>query len=225
MLLEVSEKGVRRIVVPEKATLMGMIASDGSNVLYRKERSKGRYCTEYTTRFYSKDKELIEMFDRLSEEIYDITPHHYTRKRNSLITAQIYSKGIFYDLDDLDLKPRPYEFHVPREHLDSEGKKAFLKGFFSGDGSISLSKGRITVMGIYSKYKEGLEELCQILTDVGFHPYEILEYQKPGEETCYYFLIPAKEYVKFMEEIGSYRPRHVLIFEEFKKKLEEREEK
>lgn len=59
------------------------------------------------------------------KKIYDTASHHYIRKRNGLITATIYSKGIFYDLGDLGLKPAPYEFHVPIEHLDNEGKKAF----------------------------------------------------------------------------------------------------
>ncbi|MEM2100630.1 MAG: LAGLIDADG family homing endonuclease [Thermoproteota archaeon] len=178
MLLEASEVGIREIAIPEKAILMGMIASDGSNTFRREPRSEGRYRTEYSSKFYSEDRELIKVFDEISEEIYSLTPHHYTRERNGLIAATIYNKGVFYDLNDLGLKPAPYEFHVPREHLDNEGKKAFLKGFFSGDGNVSVSRGNITIR-IYSKCKEGLEELHQTLIDLGFHPHEILECKRP----------------------------------------------
>ncbi|MEM3466566.1 MAG: LAGLIDADG family homing endonuclease [Candidatus Jordarchaeales archaeon] len=222
MLLEVSEGGIREIATSEKAAFMGMIASDGGNALYRKERPSGGYRTEYLTRFHSEDKELIEVFDRLCVKTYNVTPHHYTQKGSSIITAKIFSKGIFYDLDSIGLKPGPYEIHVPRERLDGEGKRAFLKGFFSGDGNISLSKGRIKAIRTYSKHEKGLEELHETFTDLGFHPSDILEYRKDGN-VYYCFLIPAGEYAKFIDEIGSYKPKHLLIFEEFKKKKEEKE--
>ncbi len=219
MLLEVSEKGVREISTPEKAIFMGMIASDGSVTFRREPRLKGGYRTEYSSKFYSEYEELIRIFDKLSNETYGMTSHHYTRKRNGLITATIYSKGIYYDLSDLNLKPGPYEFHVPREHLDDEGKRAFLKGFFTGDGNVSVSGGDITIR-IYSRCKEGLEELRQTLMDLGFHPHEILEYKRPSKETYYCFSIPTGEHIRFIDEIGSYKPRHIAIFEEIKRKRE-----
>lgn len=220
MLLEVSEGRVREIATPEKAILIGMIASDGSNTFRREQRSEGRYRTEYSSKFYSEDRELIQIFDELSEKIYSLTPHHYARERNGLITATIYSKGVFYDLLDMSLKLGPYEFHVPAEHLDDEGKRGFIRGFFSGDGNVSVSGGKIAIR-IYSKCKEGLEELHQTLEDLGFHPHEILEYKRPDEETSHCFSIPTREHIKFIDEIGSYKPRHVLIFEEVKRRREE----
>lgn len=184
----------------------------------REKRLMGGYRTEYSTRFYSNDKELVDLFNKLSEKIYGITPHHYVRKKNGLITSTIYNKNTFYDLIDLEIKKGPYEFHVPREHLDDDGKRAFVKGFFSGDGNVSVSKGKITIR-FYSSFKEGLEELRQTLIDLGFHPHEILEYVGPTG-ILYCFSIPRDEHVKFINEIGSYKPRHVRIFEEYLKKRE-----
>ncbi|MGB9717590.1 MAG: LAGLIDADG family homing endonuclease [Thermoproteota archaeon] len=222
MLLEVSEGGIREIATPDKAILMGMIASDGSNTFRREQRSEGGYRTEYSIRFYSEDKELVRTFDEVSEKTYDTASHHYVRKRNGLITATIYNKGVFYDLNDLGLKPAPYEFHVPIEHLDNEGKKAFLKGFFSGDGNVSVSEGRIMIR-FYSTCRSGIEELHQIFKDLGFHPNEIKKEEESRGRITYNFTIPAEEHVKFIDEIGSYKPKHILIFKEYKRRLEDRE--
>jgi intein/homing endonuclease len=107
---------------------------------------------------------------------------------------------------------------VPRGHLDDEGKRAFLRGFFSGDGCVSEpEKGGVKIW-FYSKSKSGLEELHQTLKDLGFHPLEIIERKKRKGEVIYGFMISAKEHIKFIEEIGSYKPRHMQIFEKMKRK-------
>lgn len=217
MLLEVSSEGVREIATPEKVILFGLISSDGSNAYYWRIDSKGRYHSEYTTRFYSEHKELIGLFDELFEETYGLTPHHYVRERNGLITAAIYSKGVYYDLSDYDVKTGAYEFRVPREHLDYEGEKAYLKGFFSGDGKASLTReGRLTIR-FYSKCREGLEGLRQLLIDLDFYPYEIREEKEEPEGVVYWFSIPSREHEKFIEEIGSFKPRHREVFEEYRR--------
>lgn len=217
MLLEVSGEGAREIAIPEKAILLGLISSDGSNAHYWRIDSKGRYHSEYSTRFYSENEVLIGLFDELFEKIYGLTPHHYVRKRNGLITAAICSKEIYYDLSNYDVKIRAYEFRVPREHLDYEGKKAYLKGFFSGDGKASLTReGRLTIR-FYSKCKEGLEGLRQLLVDLDFHPHEIREEKEEPEGVTYWFSIPSKEHKRFIEEIGSFKPRHKEVFEEYRR--------
>jgi hypothetical protein len=224
MLLEVSEEGVREIPTPEKAVFFGMIASDGSNAFYRHRTHEGGYRSDYSTRFFSENVELIDLFDELSEKIYGLTPHQYVRERNGLITAAIYSKGVFYDLSDFDIKTGAYEFSVPREHLDEEGKRAFLKGFFSGDGSASMTyKGELLIR-FYSKCREGLEELRQILMDLDFHPYEIGEDRKL-EGVVYRFSIPSREYERFIDEIGSFKPEHISVFEEYRRLRSEKRER
>jgi len=222
-LLEVSEKGVREIATPEKAALFGLISSDGSNAYYRKINSEGRHHTDYSTRFYSGDRELVELFDKVSEEVYDITPQHYERK-DGLITAAIYSKGVFYDLSDYGVKIGAYEFRVPREHLDDEGKRAYLKGFFSGDGSACMIHGKRLQIRFYSKCEEGLEDLRRTLMDLGFHPREVEKDERTGN-VRYYFSIPAKEYEKFIDEIGSFKPRHIEAFREYRRLREEKNER
>lgn len=218
MLLEVSEKGIREIATPEKATFLGFISSDGSNAYYRKIDSKGRHHTSYSTRFFSEDEELIEKFEELSKEIYGLTPHRYVRGRNGLISAEVYSKGVFYDLSDFDVKTGAYKFRIPREHLDDEGKKAYLKGFFSGDGTAHIVYTGDLRIRFSSKCKEGLEGLRQILMDLNFHPNEIYEEKEETGSVIYYFSIPSKEHEKFIEEIGSFKPKHIGVFEEYRSK-------
>ena len=221
MLLEVSENGVRDIIAPEKAMLMGLIASDGSYGFRRTVHSRGKgYRTDYRTEFWSEDKELIDVFNNLVERTYAKIPHHYVDKRDNTISSRVYSKEVFYDLNGFELKPEPYEFNVPRGHLDEEGKRAFLKGFFSGDGCVCKSKKKKDDVKVwfYSKSKRGTEELHQTLKDLGFHPFEIKRRKTPEGRMFYGFMISAKEHIKFIEEIGSYKPRHMQIFEKMRRK-------
>ena len=212
MLFEVSEKGVREIAIPEKAALFGLIASDGSNSLRRRMHPRPHY--DYSTSFYSEGKELTEKFDELSEKTYGLTPHHYVRERNGLITAVIYSKGVYYDLSDFDVKTGAYEFKVPREHLDANGKRAYVKGFFSGDGSAYLIHGERLFIRFRSKCEEGLEGLRQILMDLGFHPGKIGK-DVESDTITYRFTIPSREHERFIDEIGSFKPEHIRVFEEY----------
>jgi len=222
--LEVSEKEVREILAPEKAELCGLIAADG----YISKRGKGIYEVSLSTI----DKEMVEVFKRLSEEIYGITPHCYLKhheiegERRENYEVGIFSKKIFYDLQDLGIKgPRHYEFHPPIKHLDDKGKKAYLRGFFSGDGTVSV-RGDRCLIRIDSTCKEGLEELREMLISIGFHPREIHK-EEPGEprRTKYSFCISKEEHLKFIEEIGSEREEHKDKFELIRQIHEERRRK
>ncbi|MBO3832277.1 MAG: LAGLIDADG family homing endonuclease [Candidatus Brockarchaeota archaeon] len=152
-----------------------------------------------------------------------MAPYHYERK-DGLITAAIYSKGVFYDLSDYDVKIGAYEFKVPQEHLDHEGKRAYLKGFFSGDGSACIVRGKRFQVRFYSRCKEGLNGLRQILMDLGFHPCEIEKDERSGY-IRYYFSIPARECEKFMDEIGSFKPGHIEAFREYRRLKGEKDER
>jgi len=215
MLLEVSEEGVRGVAVPEKAILFGFISSDGSCAYHRKVDLKGRCHTSYSAKFFSEDEELIEKFEELFKEVYGLTPHRYERE-DGLISAEVYSKGAYYDLSDYYVKTGAYEFRVPRWCLDEDGKRAYLKGFFSGDGTAHMTYRGDLRIRFSSKCKEGLEGLRQILMDLDFHPNETYEEEEETGSVIYYFSIPAREHEKFIKEIGSFKPRHIEVFEEYR---------
>ncbi len=226
MLLEVSERGRREILSPAKALLCGLIASDGGNHFYWYfDQSRGRYYGQYKTYLNSKDKEPIGLFDSLSKEVYNKTSHHYF-EADGMIRAMINDKGIFYDLNDIGIKTGPYRFHVPIEHLDEDGLRAYLKGFFSGDGNVSKT-GETYMIRVYSKYRDCLEELRQAFMDLGFHPHEIQEKERQRVRrgriekwTDRWFTLPEEDHLKFIEEIGTVRLEHLTIFEAIKKKKE-----
>ncbi|MEM3659876.1 MAG: LAGLIDADG family homing endonuclease [Thermoproteota archaeon] len=211
MSLEILERKVREILAPEKAELCGLIGSDGGIYI---NSDKG----VYEVYFDSEDRELAELFINLIGEVYHETARDYIRfeetgeGEKAYHKPRIYSKKIAYDLADLGIKgPEDFEFHPPVDHLDEEGKRAYLRGFFSGDGNISMTEGgRAHSIRIYSTYKEGLEEVRQMFIDLGFHPHEIrTDHRKPGWRDLHSFTIPAEDHLKFIEEIGSRKPEHV----------------
>lgn len=117
-------------------------------------------------------------------------------------------REVFYDLWDLGIKgPGHYEFHPPLKHLDEEGKRAYVRGFFSGDGTLSVY-GKKSVIRMSSTCKDGLVELREMLISLGFHPHDIHEDRHECERPRYIFNIPAEEHVKFIEEIGSEKEEH-----------------
>ncbi|MEM2089053.1 MAG: LAGLIDADG family homing endonuclease [Thermoproteota archaeon] len=225
MNLEVSEKGIRELLTPEKAELCGLIASDGYIRRYREVKGKGAI---YEVSLTTVDKELVDVFVKLSQEIYNITPHCYLKYHGTKegkkehYEVAIFSKKVVNDLWNLGIKgPRRYEFHPPLKHLDEEGMKAFLRGFFSGDGSVSVTeKGRY--IRISSSCEECLREVREIFISLGFHPYEIYE----DRENRHVFAIPKEEHLRFIEEIGSEKQKHISRFELIKQMEEKsREEK
>lgn len=60
--------------------------------------------------------------------------------------------------------------------------------------------------------------------DLGFHPYEIGEDRKP-EGVVYRFSIPSGEYERFIDEIGSFKPEHISVFEEYRRLSGEEDER
>jgi len=218
MNLVVSEKGIREILTAEKAELCGLISSDGTICKYR---SGG-----YEVSLRNVDHAPIGVFKELSEDTYGMTPHehikwHKTKEgKKQHYHIAIFDRRVAYDLWSLNIKgPEPYEFHPPTKYLDDEGKRAYLRGFFSGDGNVSMTRRGGHHIRIYSSYKEGLEELRKMFEDLGFHPSEIHEKREkpvPGrhrKEYNYYFSIPEEDHLKFIEEIGSEKSEHKRRFE------------
>ncbi len=114
---------------------------------------------------------------------------------------------------------------MQKEHLDLKGARAYLRGFFTGDDGVAMEYDRTqNRIRFDSKYKEGLEEIRNLLEDLGFHPLEIHEYHK-DDRTYYYFRIPEEEHLRFLEEIGSEKPSHQEKFELMKQIYEEKRKK
>ncbi|MEM2088230.1 MAG: LAGLIDADG family homing endonuclease [Thermoproteota archaeon] len=230
MNLEASEKGVREIFSPERAELCGLIAADGTICKHREKEGKS---IAYDVSLKTVDHRLAGVFDRLVEETYGITPHHYIGyhkacgEKRQHYEEVVYSKKVAYDLWGFDIKgPEHYEFHPPTKYLDEGGKRAYLRGFFSGDGSVTLTPSKHDIC-IHSSCREGLEELREMLIDLGFHPGEIGVYDEetsPGRHSrpSFRFYIHEEDHLRFIEEIGSEGEEHINKFEQIKLIDEER---
>ncbi len=221
MNLELSEKGIRETLALEKAKLCGLMGSDGCVCKHKGKEGSG---VGYEVSLTTIDHELVGVFKELSENIYSMTSHEHIKYHKTKqgekehYYVAIYSKRVAYDLWDLGIKgPGPYEFHPPTRYLDDEGKRAYLRGFFSGDGNVSMwEKGHH--IRIYSKCKEGLEELKRMLIDLDFHPSEIHTRDRgmiPGKFSGpeHHFSIPEEDHLKFIEEIGSEKEEHKRRFQ------------
>lgn len=107
MNLEVSEKGVRGILNPEKAELCGQMAADGYIRKLRWVKGEG---VAYEASLTTIDEKLAEAFEKISEKVYGITPHcnveyHRTKEGEAKhYEVTIYSKKVVYDLLDLGIK-------------------------------------------------------------------------------------------------------------------------
>ncbi|MEM2287191.1 MAG: LAGLIDADG family homing endonuclease, partial [Thermoproteota archaeon] len=228
--LEVTEKGIREIFSPERAELCGLIAADGSISKYQEKKGKS---TMYKICLKTNDQELAEVFSRLFKETYGVTSHRYIGhhtaegKERQHYEEVVYSKKVAYDLWNFNIKgPGRYEFHPPTKYLDEEGKKAYIRGFFSGDGSVTLTPKEHHI-SIHSSCRECLEELRKMLIDLGFHPGEIGIYDKEPSpkrhsHPSFRFYIPEEDHLKFIEEIGSEREMHINKFKQIKLIDEER---
>lgn len=220
ILLEVSEEGRKEIATPKKAEICGLIASDGG--LY-----STREHSDHEVHFTSKNRELIERYNDLFKEVYGIEPHVYhKRKRDGreYFESRTYDRGVYFDLLDLGIKPKAFEFHVPFKHLDKDGLRAYLRGFFSGDGNISKSEEGFSIK-ISSTCEEGIKELRKAFELLGFHPNPIhVSKREPPLHDYYVFSIPEDEYVRFAEEIGTYHPGRAKRLESIRLKYKSEEE-
>jgi hypothetical protein len=231
--LEASEKGVREMFSPERAELCGLIASDGTVCKHQEKEGKS---IAYDVSLKTVDHRLAEVFDRLFEETYGINPHHYIGyhkahgEKRQHYEEVVYSKKVAYDLWGFDIKgPEHYEFHPPTKYLDEEGMKAYLKGFFSGDGEVTFTEEGHHI-SISSSCRECLEELRGMFIKLGFHPGEIYTYDKEKvperhSHPSHRFYLPEEDHLRFIEEIGSEREEHISKFRLIKQLDKSREKR
>lgn len=212
-LLEISEGGIREILSPEKTLLLSFIASDG-NIRYTQERP----C--YQLRFGSKSDELRGLFRESMETAYDLTPGEYRHKDKEHFFEMITSsKEAAADAMKHINKHGSDYWEVPSRYMDKEAARAWLKGFMSGDGSIGYypNFGGLSVR-FCSKYREGLEEIAQLLD--GYFGIESRIYPREKEldpkRGKYELCINKNEHqIRFVAEIGSYKRSHQEAIDRF----------
>ena len=141
------------IDTPEKAYLLGYLASDGSIVkvgnLYR-----------ITFCCLSKDDELLDYCQEILQSNY---PVYYAQGNQSQIT--INSRELGEILISLGIKPQK-DFKCSVPHLKDLQLFHFVRGFFDGDGHIGQFKKYSTTVNIASNF-ENLSKFQELFSKYG----------------------------------------------------------
>jgi len=204
MLLEVTPTGTREIFTDEKARVHGIIASDGS--LYHNLEQR-----IYEIKVACKSGELVDMFREDFKKVYD-RELHFSIERGKYPKARISYKDAFNDLVAYGARKGEGMWRVPREHLDREGAREWLKMFMAGDGSIGCRRGKARVR-FFSKNQEGLEQI-RMLLDEEFGIASKLKMRdrtdKMNHSSLEYIVEVSsdEDKVRYITEIGSYKQSH-----------------
>jgi len=216
MLLEVSPKGIRKVLSPIKAGILGFINSDGSL----------KYSTKpiaYRVGFGSSSDELLQKFSEFVNEVYGIPLRKYQRKdRRHFIELVKGNKEMAQDLANYTSKANG-EWNVPFEYLDKESARMFLKSFMSGDGGIGYYKKserptpRLEIR-FFSMNRKGLEEIATLLKEYfGISSSHIYEKKKGGFEL---WIMRVDDKIKYIKDIGSFKINHIETIERVLKRIE-----
>jgi len=204
MLLEVTPAGVKEILSQEKARVHGIIASDGSLYINPERRI-------YEIKLVCESMELIDVFREDFKKVYE-KELHFSMDRGKYPRARISSKEIFNDLVTYGAKEGHCMWRVPREHLDHEGTREWLKMFMAGDGSIGYERGKARVR-FFSMNRDGLEQIQRLL-DEEFGITSKLSMRdrtdKPKYSNLEYVLgvRSGEDTIRYIGEIGSYKQLH-----------------
>jgi len=215
MLLEVSPKGIRKVLSPAKAGILGFINSDGSLTYSIKS-------SVYMVRFGSCSDELLSKYNEFMNEVYGVQLPMYRKKdRHHFFELVKSSKEITQDLDNYTTKAKG-EWNVPFEYLDKESARMYLKCFMSGDGGIGYHKlsnrptPRLEVR-FFSNNKKGLEEMVILLKEHfrinSSHIYK----KKDGAYVLWIMRVDDK--IKYIKEIGSFKINHMRVIESTLKRM------
>jgi hypothetical protein len=207
MLLEVTEKGTREIFSKEKAGLHGFTASDG-----------GMYRGTHEIKITSESPELVDLYAQYFKAVYGLEMHYRPELRRDrgkeYPRVRISNRIAFYDLKNYGAKTGPYTWEVPRQRLDREGAREWLKCFFSGDGEVKKSGGRGYAIVYDSTHRSGLEEIQRLLLDeFGIRSDLQAERDRTKERRHKrpesVLKIVREDNIKFAKEIGSYKKEHI----------------
>lgn len=131
-----------KINTPEKAYWLGFLYADGSiNRYYKNEKLKSmtlELCLSY------KDKEHLEKFKKSLETNIPIFEkvNRLNGKEYKSVRIQLNNTKVCYDLCDLGCTPsKTYDIKFPTyDIVPKEFMRDFIRGFFDGDGCISISE-------------------------------------------------------------------------------------
>jgi hypothetical protein len=122
----------------DKAYFLGFIASDGNVWKRERENANG----QLKISIHEKDIDVLHKIQKYMNSNHNLTKYIFNRKDSEIVTnvvsLTIVSDIIFNDLEKLNITPNKTWSYKP-VGISEELKPHFIRGFFDGDGSITLS--------------------------------------------------------------------------------------
>lgn len=197
-------------ISPEKAEILALLCAEGSHRGYYDiyfEKSAKRKAVFLRERwkeiieFSNTDVKLLHRFVDLLSNEYDYTPK-ITKSNKNVFRVCITKKKIIRDILNYT-NLGCLKWNVPESVMKSTKviKKAFVKGFFDGDGSVDFIRNRLPRIRFSSSNKKGLCSLCSIFDE--FNICYSLNGPYKGKLPNYELLLRTKSVKRFVKLIGS----------------------
>ncbi len=188
--------------------LLGLIASDGSNT---KEKNTVRYTR---LKFHNKNEVLINKFLENYKRLFPNIPISKKKVRNNLFQLDTSNSFFATIAASFGVKsPQKDSDILPILYSRPELIKAFLKGYFDGDGTAYFKK-KINVKRIYTSIRlfsvsyTNAKRLHQMLLKIGI-PNKIFQ----RKDLFIVSLETTAANKKFMKIVGSNHPKKIEIFD------------
>lgn len=174
---------------PDMAWLLGFLAADGT------VRQKNN---NIKIGLSSKDEEILFKIKNLLELTNSSVTHYETNKGYDVSELAWTCKQHKIDLARYGIVPNKTFCLKPPYDLDEKYYKDYIRGYFDGDGSISINSGKYLRFSIVSGTKEILEFIINVFYDNGIEKVKIMEDNR-HLHTNYYFSYANEDSIKIYD--------------------------
>ena len=155
-IYEINDKYFNKIDSQDKAYFLGLLFADGCNGIYKSRNTKYR---RLSIGLKLEDRYLLDLFKYYIKSNQKLILHNvYNKKYDKeykVICLNIHNKNICEDLEKLGMTPRKsLTLEFPTSINDKELMWHFIRGYFDGDGCITINRylenryrGAITICG------------------------------------------------------------------------------
>ncbi len=176
----------------ELALFLGMLCGDGCiGIKRRKEGYKS-----YTLDFYNTDKNIVELFDKLLYNLFELNGRTYPRLRlgkKKIYEYRLYSKNVFDKMSSIGfpIGIKRDALRIPKiiKNGSRKEKLNFFQGFLITDGCVRKNKTIIFHIGS----KRFLEQLSELVGELFGIKKEIKEYIQKNRYYSYQLTLNKKE--------------------------------
>ena len=189
----------------EKAYWLGFIFADGYISYSEKNMKKGQLATTYCTgiKLQWSDRDHLKKFNKSINGNYKVFkeishPDGFRKKTTEAAKILVYSQQMYNDLNKYFDRDKTYMAKFP--DIPDNLMRHFIRGYFDGDGCLSLIDGKIYVkfLGASKEFHEGLKNVLEKNNFIFNSNSKINSY---GTEMYYILINRNSEKIKFLDWI------------------------